>query len=260
MNFLIGSRAVRLDGYRNISNSDYDIVYEDEPTLSCKTEMFHIDRNPAMHMLKNMIAEEVEIEGQKFFVPNSCALYTIKFSHSFWDIKWDKTMWDISFFQNNSVPLDYYFFKCLYNGWENIRGAKPANLNKSNDDFFTAKVERQYQHDDIHLATCYYDRPIYERCKKDLTMAKIDKELFYNMPYDDQIKMVKEEAYAIAIERYILPKKYSYPLPHELAYRLSLKKIITSLSKGWFAEFAVLNWNKIKILDYDYVKEFERRI
>lgn len=260
MNFLIGSRAVRLDGYRNISRSDYDIVYEDKPTLSCRTEMFHIDKNPAMHMLKNMIAEEVEIEGQEFFIPNSTALYTIKFSHSFWDIKWDKTMWDISFFQSAGIELDEPFFLALYAGWKSIMGEKPVRLNVSNDDFFTAKVDRKYKHDDLHLATCYYDRPIYERCKKDLNSAMIDRNLFNSLSYEDKIKMVKEEAYAIAIERYILPNKPSYPLPHELAYKLALKKIITSLSKGWFPEFAVLNWNKLKVLDYDYVKEFERRI
>ena len=255
MNFLIGSRAVILDGYRDISDSDYDVVYEDKPTLSCKNEMFHIDKNPAMHMLKDKISTEIEIEGQKFFIPTSEALYTIKYSHSFWDIKWNKTMWDISFFQSAGIKLDEPFFRALYAGWESIRGKKPARLNVSNNDFFTAKVDRKYKHDDLHLATCYYDRPIYERCKKDLNSAMVDRTLFNNLSHENKINMVKEEVYAIALERFVIPKQMN----DKLAYKLGLKKIITSLSKGWFPEFAVSNWNNIKNLDYDYVYQFRSR-
>lgn len=259
MLFLIGSRAVKLPGYRTTDKSDYDIVYTDNPPkMECRAEMFHIDKNPAMHMLSQYVEDSTVECGQTFLIPSAEALYTIKISHSFWDIKWDKTMWDISFFQSNDIKIIPEFYKALYKGWEQIRGRKPANLNKSNDDFFTATVDRKYNHDDLHRATCYYDRPIYELCKYDLSMAKIDKDLFDRLDLDKKIKMVKEEAYAIALERYMIPRDFEFN--KELAYKRSLQKLVTSLSKGWFPEFIVLHWNMIKTLDYDYVKEFKKRI
>lgn len=261
MNLLIGSRAVSFwpVKYRNVEKSDYDIV-TDQPEVFAgkknKYEIFKTSDNRAFESIDCTI--EVDVEGDLCGIPSLSDLYTIKLSHSFWNIKWDKTMWDIAWFQKHNISYNPVLFDNLYRGWVELRGRKPANLNKTNEEFFTKTVDRRYEHDDLHRATCYGERPIYEQCKEDLSRAAISQAMFFDLPRDLRIKMVKEEAYAIALERYLIPKNFNFS--EKIAYRNALRLLITSLSKGWFPKFAVLNWVDIRTLDYDYVSEFKKRI
>lgn len=256
MNILIGSRAITHPDYRK--PDDWDVVSDKFSSAGKKNnyEVFDIERNPAMKLLGDHIVDVRLVEGEFMMIPSLSALYTVKASHAAWDIKWNKTMWDISFFQRIGLEVIDELYEALYNGWAKIRAAKPVNLNKKNEEFFTKTVDRKYDHDDLHRATCYYDRPIYERCKRDLSMARIERDLFEALSPTDQVRMAQEEAFAIALERFVIPCSFS---PAK-SYHLALKKLVTSLSKGWFTKFVITHWNDVKKLEYDYVGEFKRRI
>lgn len=183
-------------------------------------------------------------------------LYTLKLSHSFWNIHWEKTAFDILFFQKKGVQHDEHLFDLLYKDWEKIHGKKRAYLKKSNDEFFKDNVEREYIHDDLHKAVAYYDAPLYERCKKDINSALLDKALFNAMPEDDKIKLCREEIYVTALERWLIPTGFRTDV--KVAYRRAIKQLVTSMTKGFFPKYIMLNYSKIcELDDHNFVELFK---
>lgn len=179
-------------------------------------------------------------------------LYTIKVSHSFWDIAWGKTMHDIIFFQQKECELDTELYSKLYKAWEEVHGKKKANLNVMAEDFFQATVKRLYEHDSIHASIAYYDKPMYFRILKDGADVMVDRSKWEVLSYEDKLKTVREEVYATALERLMIPSDYKYS-PRG-AYAWALKKTIISFSKGWFPLFIVDNFSVLSKPDIDYVK------
>jgi hypothetical protein len=139
--------------------------------------------------------------------------------------------------------------------------ANHINLNMSNEDFLDRPeilwVKRYVKHDRIHDLVAYYDAPIYTRCKKDQSKAMMDKEMFFALDYLDQIRDVKEEAMVIALERFILPFGYGNILTKTFvqdAYLNALERVCTTLTKGWFSEFAVDVYPQARICDMDLLE------
>jgi hypothetical protein len=183
-------------------------------------------------------------------------LYTIKVSHAFWELKngsWSKHMMDILFLQSKGATLIPELYKILYKIWEDTHGKKKVNLEADPETFFNDKiVKRVYDHDSIHESVAYYDRPLFERILRDDSDVAVDKSKWDAMDHEDKLKMVREEIYATALERKLVPSDYtSSP---GAAYNWTLQKTITSLTKGWFALFVVENFKDLTKADVDYVK------
>jgi hypothetical protein len=153
--------------------------------------------------------------------------------------------------QGRNVQFLPELFDILYPVWEEWYGKKKAKLNVSAEDFFNNKVLRIYDHDSIHRSIAYYDRPLYERILADGQDVMVDKAKFDCMPYDDKLKLVREEVYATALERQIIPSEYK--MSPRAAYSWALRKTITDFSKGWFPKFIVLNYSHLYAPDIDYV-------
>lgn len=127
---------------------------------------------------------------------------------------------------------------------------KVPSLNQTNEDFFDDAVKKYYVHDDIHKIMAFYDEPIYEKLKVDKTLAKCEKNLWSNLNYDTQTKCVAEECFVIAVERFLIPKleineRY---MPEKMSFNKALEKVCTTLTSGWFRDFAIDNWKTIKEL------------
>lgn len=183
-------------------------------------------------------------------------LYTIKVSHAFWELKngsWSKHMMDVLFLQSKGATLIPELYKILYKVWEETHGKKKVNLEADPEEFFNDKiVKRVYDHDSIHESVAYYDRPLFERILRDDSDVAVDKSKWDVMDHEDKLKMVREEIYATALERKLVPSDYkSSP---GAAYNWTLRKTITSLTKGWFALFVVENFKDLTKADVDYVK------
>lgn len=135
---------------------------------------------------------------------------------------------------------------------EAFRGTPGAhiNLNMSNQDFLDREddlfVTRHIPHDDVHAMVMYHDTPIYDELKTDKSKAMVSKDLFEKASYEKQIQCVKEEAMVIALERFLLPKVTLDPVS---AYRSALLRICTTLTKGWFRQFAVDNFPRLAVCD-----------
>lgn len=183
-------------------------------------------------------------------------LYTIKVSHAFWELKnrsWSKHMMDVLFLQSKGAKLIPELYKILYKVWEDTHGKKKVNLEADPDEFFNDKiVKRIFDHDSIHESVAYYDRPLFERILRDNSDVAVDKSKWDAMDHEDKLKMVREEIYATALERKLVPSDYtSSP---GAAYNWTLQKTITSLTKGWFALFVVENFKDLTKADVDYVQ------
>lgn len=182
-------------------------------------------------------------------------LYTIKISHIFWQLKnnsWNKHCHDIMLMKANGAKFIQELYDVLYPVWEEKHGKKKANLNASPEDFFNSKVTRIYEHDSIHDTVAFYDEPLFNRILADGHQVKVDRQKFEDLSQEDKLKLVREEVFATALERQIIPSNYRYS--PGAAYRWALMKTITSFSKGWFPLYIVQNldflWsNDIKYID-----------
>lgn len=183
-------------------------------------------------------------------------LYTIKVSHAFWELKngsWNKHMMDVMFLQSKGAVLIPELYDILYKIWEEVHGKKKVNLEADPDEFFNDKiVKRIFDHDSIHESVAYYDRPLFERILRDNSDVAVDKSKWDALAHEDKLKMVREEVYATALERKLVPTGYKYSAGK--AYNWTLQKTITSLTKGWFALFVVENFKDLTRADVDYVQ------
>jgi hypothetical protein len=180
-------------------------------------------------------------------------LYTIKVSHCFWPHNWNKHTFDVTWFGNKGCKLIPEFYDILYPIWEEKFGKKKANLNVKAEDFFNSRVFRVYDHDSIHLSIAYYDRPLYERILRDGHEVAVSKNKFDKLSHEDKLNLVREEVYATALERQMIPSDYTYS--PRAAYAWALKKTVIDFSKGWFPLFIVENMIDLHKPDIDYVKK-----
>lgn len=184
-------------------------------------------------------------------------LYTIKVSHSYWKLKngtWDKHLFDIVQLKNRGAVLIEELHALLYAHWEVKHGKKKANLELSPDEFFNPNVNRKYEHDSIHASVAYYQEegPLFNRILRDNHQVAVDKSKFDALTHEDKLKLVREEVYATALERILIPKNYE--ANRLFAYNYALTQTITSYTKGWFPKFILDNYNDLRKPDTDYIK------
>lgn len=182
-------------------------------------------------------------------------LYTIKVSHAFWELHgtWTKHMNDIIFLQRKGAKFIPELYAILYPIWEERYGKKKANLEASPEDFFNSNVVRIYDHDSIHQSVAYYEKPLFDRILRDGHQVAVDKSKFDSMSLEDRLRLVREEVYATALERQLIPNDY-HGSPR-VAYSWAMRKTITSFSKGWFPLFIVLNYNELYAPDIRFVQK-----
>lgn len=190
-------------------------------------------------------------------------LYTLKVSHSFWEIgprgsraataNWRKHMADVIFFQRKGVEFNRDLYDLVLPIWKDVHRKNPTNLNQKAGDFFKDGVVRKYDHDSIHASIAYNDHPLYEDILVPGEEVMVDSTKFFSgMDYETQLQLVREEVYATALERIMIPKNYEGS--PGAAYAWALQRTITSLFKGEWALWAVLNYDTLARPDCDYVQ------
>jgi len=183
-------------------------------------------------------------------------LYTLKISHAFWEINgsrdWDKHAADIVFLERKGAEFIRELYDILLPIWKERYRRNPTNLNQSAGAFFDDAVERKYDHDSVHESVAYGDRPLYESILKDGSDVAVDSSKFWVMDLDAQIKLVREEIYATALERILIPNNYKGS--PRAAYVWALRRTVTSLFKGDWALFLVLHLDRLMAPDCDYMQ------
>lgn len=207
---------------------------------------------------------KISVFGCEVQVADAATLYAVKRSHLNLPLNWWKHI------------IDYHKLKALKpeltslheKAWRMRRVECEArykktpkpNLMVSNEEFFGKSqkvVNRVFVHDDLHFSTCFYERPMYEKLKHDQSLAWCDNKLFNGLSHGDKIKCVQEEAFALALERKVVPamnegRTYSA----DLCFRHGVERIGTTLTSGWFREFTQENAMEILEHGVDYVGKF----
>ncbi len=147
----------------------------------------------------------------------------------------------------------------------NIKFGVPAahiNLNMSNDDFLEKEgnltVKKYIKHDLIHDLVKINDKPMYLYLKEDdkLDKAYCNKKLWNKLPFKKKLDCVKEDAMVLTIERRLL---HDNSLNYKIEFIEALCKICTFITKGWFREFAIDNFNLLTDCPYN-LTEFATKI
>lgn len=133
-------------------------------------------------------------------------------------------------------------------------------LDQSKETFFQDEVGYIYDHDTIHEAIAIMDAPAYKEYMKDGAEVMVDKEKFFALSEIKQLLGVYEETCVLALERCLIPFDYQ-PTPKQ-AFVMALSKVCTSITSGWFREFAYQNFYKVIALyrefgEDDYVNRFK---
>lgn len=187
-------------------------------------------------------------------------LITIKASHAYWDLRngsWNKHMGDLLFLKKQGASIIPELHDMLRGAWERHYGSKQVDLTKEAGDFFADAVKRIYDHDSIHDSVAYGEKPLYESVLKDGATVQVDMAKVRALPFDDQARLFREEIYATALERKVIPSDYT--CSPRWAYAWALRRTITSLTKGWSAAYIVANYDTFYSPDVDYVARHKSR-
>ena len=194
-------------------------------------------------------------------VANPETVLMMKYSHKY---KKDspfflKTMRDIKELQVITGIESETELNSLYKGLLKFRSKETYNysspkLNQSKQSFFTDSVPYQYDHDTIHLAVKHLDKPAYQFYIKDEAEVLCAKDKFFEQSEIVRLYGVLEESYVLALERSVIP----FNTDPKKAFDKALEKVCTSITSGWFREYAWLNYAKIQELYHEsYVDKFQ---
>lgn len=182
-------------------------------------------------------------------------LYTIKLSHSHWELpngSWSKHIYDLIQLQNAGAKLDFELYWLLYKVWEEKHGKKVMKLDQDKTEFFDDAVRRVYDHDSLHESVAFGDRPIYEGILRDGATVDIDPNKLWALPHAEIVRLFVEEICVTALERILIPRDYK--ASPGAAYLWALRRTITSLTKGKSSRFILQNIQEFMKPDPDYVK------
>jgi hypothetical protein len=191
-------------------------------------------------------------------IPSLDMLYTLKMSHRFLrnSPHFEKTRDDIYFMVTRDGGARIWDQEWYKDRMHETYDYDHPSLKQSKAEFFSGDgINYVYDHDTIHLAMARpYSPPAYKLFAADGEDVKSDQAKFDALPYDDRLRAVVEEAYVLAIERSQVPHPGTPPYQ---SFRIALEKICTSVTSGWFREFAWRNYDfALAAYDTAYVDRF----
>lgn len=254
MAVIIGSYALDYwypgEGLWDTACSDIDIVVSKEertvlePLLEgSRVEWHDVDYLNNKQLEQRWASRNTREVGRGAELPvmSLTGLAILKRSHLWKDYKWNMHM-----SQYHTYLAKYLWANDEVSDWKERqaltikewKGSSP-NLNQSNKNFFDDPVAKRFDHDWLHELVAYYDKPIYTELKYPGKegLAWCEKELWNALPLEKKLRCVAEEAHVIACERFCIPKDWGFPT--RLAYIKSLRKVCTTLTSGWFRDFAI---------------------
>jgi len=199
-------------------------------------------------------------------------LEMIKTSHIYWPHHWAKSIIALHMMRrllsgqkhailncdNVSYPTKVPFRSKEHENWIKLRReetkikhgepAKNICLNVTNEEFLNRPgslyVQKYCDHDDIHEKVKFGAVPKYTLLKPPgkENSAMCDRKLFFNLPFEEQIQDVQEEGMVLALERFLLPGLLT---DQQEAYHIAISRICTTITKGWFREFAIDHYPEV---------------
>lgn len=286
---LIGSQALKYHIYLNRKCKDYDVICtHDEFQTWIKGQQNILACYPTNNGKKIIVKTHENIYEFEIAWENSTAkqlldfqgfckykyiddlnldcyvaslniLYTIKMSHRFKKNSphFLKTMRDIWLMRQWGAKIPEYL-----QNWFKLREKETYNyshpkLNQSKKDFFDPGqgVKYVYDHDSIHECMKHLDRPAYTYFKENQAEVKCSKQTFYSVSEEIRLYSVLEESYVLALERSQIPFKGL--IEPKRSFLIALEKVCTSISSGWWREYAWEHYDEVlELYDEKYTEQF----
>lgn len=259
----IGSQS-EIEGWFR-SNDVTDFVCNNNKIISetqlCEAEI--VTPNTSSAMLMDLVEKDpVSLKTKFGLVPSFNLLFALKCSHKY--LKNSPHFW--------KTALDYHRMKQAgaeilpeHQAFLKLREKETYNyahpkLNVNKKDFFKGdQVSYIYDHDSIHMTMAIGDRPAYTLFAKDGEEVKSDKNKFFALPEEVRINSILEESYVLALERSQIP--YPDKMVPKDSFRLALSKVCSSITSGWWREYAYENiFRAAKLYDDQYLEKFKRGI
>lgn len=163
-------------------------------------------------------------------------LYTLKCSHSFWELpnkSWEKHIFDIQFLKEQGAKLIKPLFDELFLYWSEKHGEREiSNTDMSSEDFFNNAINYDVSHDTSHLLLLKHEyfkgqrEPTYMKILKEGADIDVDMRKFELLTENEKFNVVFEECAVMAFEPRF-PKEMQY----KQRYSRMVKKFILKHSK-----------------------------
>lgn len=194
-------------------------------------------------------------EGIPIQIPSLDWLYAFKMSHRYLKNSphFNKSRKDIKTFREMGCIIPNK--EWLKKREKETYSYNHPSLKKSKQEFFSGDmIEYVWDHDSIHESMKHLKCPAYLYYKKDGQEVECDRTKWENLPTLHKLYGVLEEVYVLALERSQIPHPNVDPL---LSFTIALEKVCTSITSGWFREFAYNHYDEVYALyDEEYVKKF----
>lgn len=172
-----------------------------------------------------------------------------------------KTMRDYQFLKKKGIAIPAEWKDLLAQREKETYNYELPKLNMGKGTFFKKEESFYvYDHDTIHLAVKHLEKPAYEYFKADNAEVWCDYGKWNAQSESVKICAVLEESYVLALERSQIPFDFK-PDPEE-SFLKALEKVCTSITSGWFREYAYENYDKVLYVYYNrdggswYVRAF----
>jgi hypothetical protein len=220
-----------------------------------------IQEGQSSDILRKLVEGNSEsLETPFGWVPTFDMLFTIKQSHRylrnsphFW-----KTLADWHTMREKGATIRPEYKDFLKMREAETYWYKHPKLNTSKEDFFKDdNIDYVWDHDDIHKSVAVYDRPAYTYYLKDGAQVDCDKDKFFSISQDLRLAGVVEEAAVLAVERSLVPHPGVWT--PEYAWKFALAKVCSSITSGWFRQFAYENAPTVlKLQPVGYWEKFQK--
>lgn len=243
----IGYRVIKLENNNNTRVAFLQDTFNEQVTIIeatiWKSEESHIVGSDSW-MLNNLPEKYfTKVEGICFVKPEVVLMMKLSHRYKKDSVHFHKTRLDILALRKKGIKLDDYLSKVLV---ERQRLMNPAGykLNVNKKEFFTDNVPYKYDHDSLHVAVAWPNPPAYTHYIQDGAEVMCDKDKFFALPESTRLEGVFEEACVLALERAIIP----HGTDPAKAFEIALEKVCTSITKGWFREYAWENYDKVRAM------------
>jgi hypothetical protein len=196
-------------------------------------------------------------------IPSLNVLYTLKKSHRFLKDSphFLKTMRDYRVLRAAGATVPERYAEWYRAREKETYSYGHPNLMQSKAGFFSGDgVTYVYDHDTIHLAMARGQAgPAYLSFKRPDADVACDRALFEAAPEEIKLNSVVEEAMVLALERSHIP--FPGVLTPKQAFKTALMKVCTSITSGWWREYAYENYDAVLgLYDDSYVDRFRTAV
>lgn len=259
---VIGSTALKKH-FSDLNRVPKDVDYINEGYQFPLTSIFHFKDKKIEKLDNPVLIEYYKGKGEIPPFIGKDELYTLKISHSFWNLEngsWRKHIWDINFMKNKGCKFIKPLFDDLFNYWSELHGPrKSSDLDMSAADFFNNAITFPVGHDRIHellIEHPYFEgqsQPTYAMILKEGAEVDVCMDKFEKLTEKQKFNVTFEEVANMALER-------NFHSDYRVSYDRMLKKFITSHCKIEQGIWIIQNHRELLKIPFNYVEFLNNKI